>query len=447
MIHFISRRASKIITKDHFLALTLFILVLFGIVGCSANTGTETGMPAESTQPPTLEPTREVEVEEIVQSPEAEGQQFAPPCTISLWHSFDENEIGSLLEVSSIFSEAHPEVEFDFLYTPNYDIKKKFEDAASIGGGPALLVGSSGWGPSFFNHGLIQDISGLIDQEIIENIKPAALGSVEYTEALIGLPLNVYGVLLYRNSEIIRQAPESFEELISAAQTGTSGDQVGAFLDYGLFYSGGHLEAIGGDLMDSDGTPMFNDDRGVRWAEMLKRFPDAGPVVQNGDDDLNLFIEGRVGFMIDVLDNASLLTEAIGEDQLNIDPWPAELSGYVQSDPIFLNSNLAEQDITCVVAFMEFLLSEQAQASFADPSMANFVPAVHGLIITDPLQSQASAAFESGVAYPILPEMSAYWEPLNNALFSIVELDAEPNEALEIAEDLINTNLTDSDEE
>jgi arabinogalactan oligomer/maltooligosaccharide transport system substrate-binding protein len=440
---------AKRIIRSFLLTCSFMIFVAIVNTACSPNSGTATQSPQvitpipseEPTEKPTQEPTgvqESVESEEINPSDQV---NIALPCTISLWHSFNENEIKSLLDISAAFKEIYPEVEFDFLYTPNYDLKGKFKDEALVGGGPSILIGSAEWGPTLYELGLIQDVSGLAEDELLDLINPNALGSVQYGDALIGLPLNIKGVLLFRNSEIITQAPGSFEELIDLAQAATAGDIIGADLDYGLFYSAGHLFALGGNLMDEEGIPAFNDEKGVEWMEELKRFNEAGLVDFNGDNDFNLFLESRVGFIIDVLSNAAVLAEAIGPENLEIDPWPKDMSGFVQSDGIYLNSNLTGQDLECGWSFMEFLLSPDSQGVFSDPTMANFVPALIDLELIDPHQKQASIAFTDGIPFPVIPEMSAYWDPLNNALLSVVEFGSDPAEALLIAEESVNANL------
>lgn len=425
-----------ILTRKNLLV-SLILLLLLVLTACSPDTEeikkTATEISRESTSTP-------IAVEEFASTGEparADHPETLLPCTISLWHSFNENEIRSLLDVADAYREIQPDVEFDFLYTPSYDLRNKFEEAAASGGGPSILIGTGEWGPTMFDKGLLRDISSLSDSQLLENINPAALGAFEYKGALIGLPLNLKGVLLFRNSDIIPDAPGSFDELISAAQSATEGDVVGAYLDYGLFYSAGHLHALGGALMDSAGNPAFNNEVGVQWMEMLKRFEQAGPIDINNDSDLNLFVENRVGMIIDVLSNTQILAEGIGQDKLEIDPWPSDMSGYVQSDGIFLNSNITGYDEECGWSFVEFLLSEESQVFFSNTSKAGFIPALLGIELSDLHQAQASDAFTEGTTYPVIPEMTAYWDPLNKALNDVVELGLEPRDALTSAEEAV----------
>jgi arabinogalactan oligomer/maltooligosaccharide transport system substrate-binding protein len=435
-------RKTNIFKNNAFL---ICLVVLTGMIfsACASNSEKATDMPQEITIEPTL-----VEVpQETEQSLEIEDPGLDLACTISLWHSFNENEIESLLEVSAAYDEIQPDIEFDFLYTPNYDIKNKYEMAAATGGGPSILIGSGEWGLSLYDDSLIQEITQLTDSELLDTVNPAALSTVQYQETLIGLPLNLKGVVMFRNATIVTEAPDSFNELVNLAKSATVGDLIGAYLDYGLFYSGGHLQAVGGSLMDADGNPTFNDEKGIEWLEMLKRYEEAGPIEHNNDNGLNLFLENRVGIIIDDLSNASNLAEAIGIENLVIDSWPSDMSGYVQSDGIYLNANLTGHDLECGWSFMEFLLSAEAQEIFSDPSMAGYIPPVMGLDLVDPLQKQAAAAFAKGTTLPVIPEMRAYWDPVNNALLAVVEFGIDPGEALLAAEEAVLSNISEIREE
>ena len=132
---------------------------------------------------------------------------------------------------------------------------------------------------------------------------------------------------------------------------------------------------------------------------------------------------------------AVFFAEAIGLENLIIDPWPTPLSGYVQTNNIYLNPNSAALDQEACWNFAEFMLSKQSQNIFADPDMAGFIPSVLGIRLVDTLQMQAMNTFTGGAVFPINPEMRVYWDPVNNALLSVMEQGIEPAEALQSAHD------------
>jgi maltose-binding protein MalE len=377
----------------------------------------------------------------------AELRGQAPPevalkGTITLWQSWKEEEIAGLNEVIAAFQEKNPDVQFDVLYVPFDDLRGKYETAAATGGGPTVLIGAADWGPALYDAELISDVRSFTSTPFLASINAAALGAVKYKGALVGLPETIKGVVMFRNKGIIADAPASWDNLVTAAKAATQGDVVGADLERGFFFSAAHLNGLGGQLMDKDGNPLFNDEKGVAWVNLLSSFADAGPVEYYTDNDVNLFKAGKAGIIIDGTWNMAGLADAIGADNLVIDPWPTagdgHLSGYVQTENIYLSANAEGDDQQAAWAFIEFFLSPQAQSILAK---VGHIPAVAGVEVTDPLMQQAVTAFEGGAVFPVIPEMGAYWDSMDNALKSVFDEGADPAAALQTASDNITAKI------
>jgi arabinogalactan oligomer/maltooligosaccharide transport system substrate-binding protein len=289
---------------------------------------------------------------------------------------------------------------------------------------------------------LVADVTGFTSTPFLASINEAALGAVKYKGALVGLPQTIKGVVMFRNKQVIAAAPATFDDLVTAAKAATKGDVVGADLEYGFFFAAAHLNGIGGKLMEANGDAAFNNEKGVEWLNLLNSFKDAGPTEYYTDNDVNLFKAGKAGIIIDGTWNMTALAEAIGADNLAIDPWPAygdgHLSGYVQTENIYLNANASGDDQAASWKFMEFFLSPEAQALLVK---AGHIPAVAGVEIADPLLKQAVDAFAGGAAFPVIPEMGAYWGPMDTALKSVFDEGADPAAALQTAYDSITAKI------
>jgi arabinogalactan oligomer/maltooligosaccharide transport system substrate-binding protein len=361
---------------------------------------------------------------------------------ITLWHAWNGNEVACLNEVIAAFQVEHPRISFDVKYIPFNELRTAFRTEVAAGSGPTLLIGAAEWGPAFYDAGLVVDLSPMATEEFLGTFHVAALGAVEYNGALIGLPQAVNAVVLYRNRAIIADAPASLDELLAAAKLATQGDIVGADLEQGFFFSAGHLTGLGGMLMDDQGDPMFDDEKGVEWLQLLASLSEAGPTEYYSDDDLNLFKAGKAGMIIDGTWNMAGLTKAIGPANLAIDPWPTTgdgyLSGYVRTENVYLSTSATSDDQQAAWEFIEFFLSPQAQSLFA---RAGRIPAVASTQVSDPLMSQAIAALAGGTPLPVIPEMEAYWEPMDTALKSVLNEKADPAAALEIARDSVNSAI------
>ncbi len=357
-----------------------------------------------------------------------------PKGKVTLWHAWKEAQIPALTEVIAAFQAKNPNVQFDLLYVPHEDLRGKYETATGTGGGPTVLIGSADWGPTFYDADLVADVTSMASESFLKTINSAALGAVRYKNALIGLPHTIKGVVMFRNKKIIAQAPATWDDLVKSAKAATQGDVVGADFERGFFFSAAHLNGIGGKVMESSGDPAFATAEGVEWVKLLDSFADVGPCEYNGDNDVNLFKAGKVGIIIDGIWNAGGLAEAIGADKLVIDPWPTygkgNLSGYVQTENIYLNPNSSDGDLNAGWAFMEYFLSPEAQSVKVK---AGDIPAALGVTVTDPILQQAMKAFEKGTAFPVIPEMGAYWAAMDTALKSVFDEGADPEIALRTA--------------
>lgn len=398
--------------------------------------------------------------------------------TISLWHAWEEDQLPALLRRIDQFRSLYPNVHFDMLYVPEMDLKESFEEAVLNGGGPAILLGPAEWGPELYDRGMISDLSGLASQDFLSRFNPAALASGRYKNALIGLPQTIQGVVLYRNLAIIQGEPFTWSSLVSLTEEASRGEIFGAVLDRGFLYSGAHLFGIGGKLMDDEGRPAFNTPEGIAWLELLVRYNELGPAEYNTETDLQLFKDGRAGFIIDGTWNWAALAEAIGATNLVIDPWPfyeapqpgprtptpaapsqsavgdKTLAGFVLSDNIYLGSRLSgEQGPEAQAAwkFVEFLLEPESQARLVEFGL---IPAAQEELVLRSLAEldldqnnpnlqfvrQAMKALKYGYPYPVAPEFAAYTTPLNIALQSAFN-GGDPAQALATAEAAILANL------
>lgn len=374
-----------------------------------------------------------------------------PTGTVSIWHSLQDDELPALLRPIAAFREAYPGVQFDVTYVPSLDLRAAYEQAALQGRAPTILIGAADWGPSFYDQGLVADISSLASQDLLDRLNPAGVETGRYKDALLGLPLNLEGVVLYRNGAIAPIGPATFDELVTFAQSATEGGAVGAILDRGFAYSGAHLNGLGGKWINPDGTPAFNDENGLEWVSLLGAFEQVGPVEYQSDNDMQLFKEGRVGMITEGTWQSQNLAEAIGVDNLVIDPWPlvsgGALSGFVRAESVFLNPRALQEADNISWEFVQTLFTPQAQAGLAQ---VGFIPAINPAQLTaagaegnieDPLITQAMAALMGGAAYPTHPQFPLYLPYLDIAIQSIFNGEASAADALQTAENAILAEL------
>ncbi len=367
------------------------------------------------------------------------GEETAPDLqlTLTIWHSMKDSEIEAMTgTIIPAFQEEYPGVEIEMVFTPDSDLRGKYETATATGGGPDIFVGHDDWGPAMFDALLVADIADVL-ADYGDNINEAAVAEGAYKGAQVGVPYSLKGVVMYRNTDIMPEPASDLDDLLTKAEAATSGDVYGFVGETGPFFAMGHLHKTG-DLMSPEGDPLFNSEAGVAWMEMLKSFDTVGPTSQDDDNDVNLFKQGKAGVIIDGAWNLGAFTD-LG-DVVVVDPWPEGMSGFVQSSYIFLNANATGDQVTAAKAFIGFLLTTEAQTAFyeADPA---FIPANSQVEVTDPLRLQAMKAFEGGVGFVTIPEMGAYWGPVGNAILAVRVDGVEPSDALQSAFDAVTASV------
>jgi maltose-binding protein MalE len=219
--------------------------------------------------------------------------------TVIIWHSWEDAQMPAMLRRIEAFQQRYPEVQFDVLYIPPLDLKAAFENASIEGRAPTLLLAPAEWGAAFIDQGYVIDLSSRASPELLNRLNMPAVNQARYHGALFGLPVSIDGVVLYRNSRLVPIQAATFDELVELARRVEGGEEVGAYLERSFFFSGGHLYGQGGALLDDLGQPVFSDERGLAWVDLLRSFELAGPVDYFTDTDVQLFKEGRGGLIIE----------------------------------------------------------------------------------------------------------------------------------------------------
>lgn len=441
-------------------------LILF-VFGIGENFPGVLGLHPTETAQKKVEKTRKVDKDEDRETEEAAEATEELPATeepvvviteepateiqLEIWHSYSGTAAEAFTEILAAFGESHPYISIMPTYFEATNMFSMFDTAMAAGDGPAMII-TAGVDRSFelLDEGYLKDVSGLISPSLFSGMNEQAVDTVKQNNILIGVPIFQNGVLLYRNSSIVPESAKNWDDLIAKASAATTGDTTGMIFETGLFFSAGHLYALGGQLLDEDsGVPLFLDDYGVAWLNEMKKGKDAGlPMSNYIDGDTNEFKGGKVGMIIDGSWSAASLSEAIGIENLVIDSWPEGMSGFVLSDVVSLvnNGRSDKNEEEASIAFMEFLVSEQAQMIWADVACSNHelgsgVPILKDLYVADPLVEMAMQAFSGGVPFPYNPQMVFYWSPLNNAITNVLEYSMDPWDALQSAHDEILSQL------
>lgn len=401
----------------------------------------------------TLSPTPTSGLTATERVPQPFGLEVTPSAgKVSLYHSWTGSKFDALMQIIQSFQESYPDITFDLTYIPQSDLQERYTQVAYNGAGPDLLLGSSDWRAALSSQELAEDLTPYISASFREIFNPVALETGQYNGLQACLPYDLRGALLYRNKSLIPESPKSFEQLVTLAQKVRGVGTLGAYFEGGSYFSLGNLAGLGGQLLDRDANPLFDRDQyqaALTWMNLLKAMKQAGALEMNGDKDLQLFKDGKSGFLVEGSWNKDALAQAIGPKNLVIDPWPTYqdgyLSGYVQSDCMYLNSNtreLSSLDHQATLKFMGYFLTSPMQDRLAE---AGIIPALLNAQPSDPLTRQAMLAFQGGTAYPAELDdtiRQVYFTALDGAVAEVMDQGMDPKAALKAAFDAIQKRLS-----
>ena len=123
--------------------------IAFSLVACDALSPPATAQLAEhqvSLSPTATEPILATPTPEVLSS------------TISVWHSWNDEQLPALLSQISAFQEEYPGVQFDVTYIPSIDLRLSYEQATLNGRAPDVLFGPAEWGAALYDQGFVADI-------------------------------------------------------------------------------------------------------------------------------------------------------------------------------------------------------------------------------------------------------------------------------------------------
>lgn len=332
-------------------------------------------------------------------------------------------------------------------------LRSDFITANTAGNGPDIVVGAHDWIGTMVQNGAIDPLS-LTEADQAKYLD-IALQGVTYNGQVYGLPLNFEAVALYRNTDLVAEAPATVEDLVA---TGTaSGAANPLCLQVGELGDAYHMMPLytsaGGYVFGTNAAGDYDpNDLGVGQtgsltaARKIGELGAAGVLKTSitGDNAVTLFGRGECAYLV-------------------AGPWAltdvraAGISYGLSPVPGFAGLGPA-QPFTDVQAF--FVASKGENKTFAEsfvldaantpetlralydaeprpPAMREVLESVTA---TDPDTAVFAEAAASGRILPAIPQMAVVFEPLGKAEAAIVS-GADPDSTMTTAGTTIAANL------
>ncbi len=317
------------------------------------------------------------------------------------------------------------------------DIRDLLSQTAESGEGPDIIIGAHDWLGELVANGVVEpiDVSGVAD-----GFAPVAIQAFTYEGQTYGLPYAIENVALVRNTDLVPEAPATFEEMIQiatdfkaahaddptyqglAVQVGPQGD---------AYHLQPILSAFGGYIFGQNDDGTFNPDDvgidsegGLAAATFLQEQAAAGLLSPDVTYDamIESFGTGKAPFAITgpwALSQPDNGFQATGVPYA-VSAIPAREGGEPPAVFVgvqgFMISSFSEQIDLATSFVLDFMSQESSQlALFEAGSRPPALTSAYEQVATDPDVAGFGESGANGIPLPAIPEMSNVWEALGLA--------------------------------
>lgn len=376
------------------------------------------GAPATATSAPATEVATEVATE----APATEAPSDAS-ATLTLW-VYDDGRLEVLKQLGEKFQEEYG-VALNVEVVDLTEIRNAMTLGASSGEGPDMvIIPHDNLGPMVENGAAVEIDLG----DKAANYLPNAIDGFTYNGKLYGLPLAVENIGFFRNTDLVPEAPATWDEVAEIGtqlvKDGKADSAIGlpdlTYNIYPLFTSyGGYIfgrDANGSFTVDDMGLNNEGMAKGLEW---VKSLVDAGVVSPTIDWEAShvLFETGRSPFIL--TGPWALNRFKTAGVNYEITAFPAAEDGGEAGYPflgvqgIVLNSS--RPNVVLAQTFLDFLASEENYQAIFD---AEARPSAWKSIFdtaSDPDTAGFNAAGVNADPMPSIPAMGFVWDAWVNA--------------------------------
>jgi arabinogalactan oligomer / maltooligosaccharide transport system substrate-binding protein len=394
--------------------------------------------------PVTEEPEEAVDEDEDADAEEDAEEVVRADADLVIWA--DDTRTPVLQPFADDFGDEN-EVEVAIQEVPFDDIRERLVQAGPAGEGPDIIIGAHDWLGELVENGVVAevDLAGVED-----DLEEVAVQAFTFEGMTYGLPYATENVALFRNTELVPDAPATWEELEETALD-LQEDEVEQGIVWPTepadpYHNYPIVTAYDGYVfgMDDDGTYDPSDlgldsDGGIAAAEKFGEMVDSGLLSPDITYDLmiDLFGGGDAAFAIT---GPWAMGDFDGVD-FEVTPIP-EVEGGTPQPFVgvqgFMISSFAENELLAQTFLIDYMATDEAQIELFEAG--NRPPALVSAfdqVADDPDIEAFGEAAADGVPMPAIPEMGSVWDAWTNAYELIYEGELEPEEAFSDAAEQI----------
>ena len=326
----------------------------------------------------------------------------------------------------------------------NKDLTSLFKTAALTGKGPDILLWANDVSGELAQSGLIEPLDELPD--LTRYFLPVSLKAFRYKGRLYGYPYAVESLALFYNKNLVKTAPDTFEELevIAEKMTNPKTKMFGFLYDFKtFFFSFPILNAAGGYIFGENENGLNAKDVGINHQgfidglTFLQRLNTKGIIPSSTDRGIAFenFKSNHLAFMID----GPWAIKDLNESRVNygIAVLPT-FKGHIAKPFVgvhgFMIRRSSKNKLRAKEFVEKYLLTATGIKTFYkfDNRAPARIDVLEALSLIDPTVGILKQSAENGVAMPNIPQMASVWNAMGKALSLSLEQKIPAKESLNL---------------
>jgi arabinogalactan oligomer/maltooligosaccharide transport system substrate-binding protein len=416
---------------------SLLLLVTTALLATACGKSTPAPEPTSATQPAPNKADDKAIAVPTTPSPTVAPQ---PVQTVTLWHSYRDDERRALDELVAAWNQKHAEVQVTALAVPYDAFIDKVQVAVPNGNGPDLVIIAHDKIGTWARDGIIQPLGTFGTPARLGRFLPQTVKPLVFEKALYGLPLSFKSLVLFYNKKMVKAPPNTLAQLVAVAKgfTDEKNEAYGLAYDASdLYFHAAFLHAAGGKVWD-DATHKLTIDtpEAVKAIETVRNLYKKEHILPKGVTGFMvtaMFNDGKTPF---VLQGPWFVSEIAKGVDWGVAVLPTlddgkPLTPFLGSEALLLTKPTKVRD--AALAVIDYLTSDEAALTRLEHGhqiVANTKIYENPRWLNDPVVKVFRAQAEHSLPMPTAVEPGVAWTPYNTALRKAIFGDAKPAEAL-----------------
>ena len=366
------------------------------------------------------------------------------PTTIAVWHAYRGGEKQALEDVVRQINRERSDIEIEPLAVPNANYANKLTSALPRGHGPDLFIFAheriGGWAEA----GLLMRLETQIDAEELNRFLDETVEPLRFEGGLFGLPMSFKNNVLFYNTELVENPPETTDEMLALALrvTDHEAERYGLVYESASFYHHATwLHGFGGGVFDDEGNINIDSPENaasLAFAYALVRQHRVSPEDANGALVTEMFNSGQAAMVI----NGPWFLGEISEDisfAVAVLPVVSDTGvrgrPFLTAEALMVSAHTSHPEAALEVA--RLLTSDESatiRAVQGRQAVANRATWEDPRVGGDPVLAVFRAQLPETVPMSNRPEMRSVWEPAQMAMRRLLRGSASPAEAVATAQ-------------